>query len=641
MGVGFQAILRHPVVLITKESIFSFPSRMRSIYWEGPLGKMHLLLLICGLVPLLLYGIFVARQIQMQRVSAKHMNPKLVAQALAAAKLKARRDLFHKGYMKEKESLVLELIHTDNAYLGKLQMCKDRYINIIAARKFLSPAELELQFCEWDTMIDMHTHLRTMLKKVSRHGGTNVMWKALLDFAPQLQIYSKYADKYLEAQAARGEIMRTNNKFTNLIFDLDNAINSTAILEELLSAPLQRVQEYLEFYNQFLELTIRYGKKEAEFKAQSRALDDDSVFDEKKEQDNAAPDLQQVEKAIVMLREIENHQHFVVSWAERAKIFKVMSSFTQATRINLVDNPYRKLIHEGVLKKQCRKAVKTYTFWLFSDKLLYGEATGQIVGLGKKEYKLHRVIDLVSSRIAASTDKKVKDRERALLIECPAKSFIVWAPTIKDLLTWSDRITACTKSVREEYEAYHDFHAPVWVPDTECKSCLICHKVFTFFHRRHHCRNCGKLVCHKCSSRGLIYAELDSKHKLRTCDDCFGKLSDPNSPESTLAKRSLHTYRHGRSASTSGMYGNSGKSEPISPLTDDSSMAYTASSPDMSILTDNGTEYSMIGTTPPASPLIASSPTVSAKNTAAPQSNTASGRWAELSDHVKNVHASP
>ena len=38
-----------------------------------------------------------------------------------------------------------------------------------------------------------------------------------------------------------------------------------------------------------------------------------------------------------------------------------------------------------------------------------------------------------------------------------------------------------------------------WIPDSASNSCQICHKKFSLFFRRHHCRGCGKLICSECS----------------------------------------------------------------------------------------------------------------------------------------------
>ncbi|CAN0515909.1 unnamed protein product, partial [Laminaria digitata] len=38
------------------------------------------------------------------------------------------------------------------------------------------------------------------------------------------------------------------------------------------------------------------------------------------------------------------------------------------------------------------------------------------------------------------------------------------------------------------------------MPDKMCKVCYGCHTPFTMFRRRHHCRVCGQIFCHNCSS---------------------------------------------------------------------------------------------------------------------------------------------
>lgn len=75
---------------------------------------------------------------------------------------------------------------------------------------------------------------------------------------------------------------------------------------------------------------------------------------------------------------------------------------------------------------------------------------------------------------------------------------------------------------------------PIWQPDSTAKECYSCSRQFTFFHRRHHCRKCGRVVCGKCSETSTTY--LPSTYLVtpanspkskprpgvvyRTCDSC-------------------------------------------------------------------------------------------------------------------------
>ena len=61
--------------------------------------------------------------------------------------------------------------------------------------------------------------------------------------------------------------------------------------------------------------------------------------------------------------------------------------------------------------------------------------------------------------------------------------------------------------------------ASKWVPDTVQKHCKICEQRFYFLRRRHHCRQCGYLVCDKCSST-RDYVEGFQDKKQRVCTTC-------------------------------------------------------------------------------------------------------------------------
>jgi len=67
---------------------------------------------------------------------------------------------------------------------------------------------------------------------------------------------------------------------------------------------------------------------------------------------------------------------------------------------------------------------------------------------------------------------------------------------------------------------------PAW---RKADSCMSCHKGFSFpFRRRHHCRNCGRSLCHKCSPcvvqklpRWGVKGDFSGGSGIRTCIGCF------------------------------------------------------------------------------------------------------------------------
>ena len=63
-----------------------------------------------------------------------------------------------------------------------------------------------------------------------------------------------------------------------------------------------------------------------------------------------------------------------------------------------------------------------------------------------------------------------------------------------------------------------------WVKDEDTTQCMACKSEFTFFNRRHHCRNCGGIYCNSCSSKKIAILRLRLKRPVRVCDKCFAKL---------------------------------------------------------------------------------------------------------------------
>lgn len=83
---------------------------------------------------------------------------------------------------------------------------------------------------------------------------------------------------------------------------------------------------------------------------------------------------------------------------------------------------------------------------------------------------------------------------------------------------------------------------PVWEADETALDCRRCHKKFTFFLRKHHCRRCGLVVCASCSPHAdrlepnevvqIPGAPEDpwlelNPYRFRTCDSCHAALSLP------------------------------------------------------------------------------------------------------------------
>ncbi|TIB39586.1 hypothetical protein E3P86_01066 [Wallemia ichthyophaga] len=66
------------------------------------------------------------------------------------------------------------------------------------------------------------------------------------------------------------------------------------------------------------------------------------------------------------------------------------------------------------------------------------------------------------------------------------------------------------------------YAAPVWVPDSKAVVCMSCSEPFNWMRRKHHCRMCGHVVCHECSTRNFLIVNEAGEHQpSRACDDCY------------------------------------------------------------------------------------------------------------------------
>lgn len=154
--------------------------------------------------------------------------------------------------------------------------------------------------------------------------------------------------------------------------------------------------------------------------------------------------------------------------------------------------------------------------------------------------------------------------------------------------TWHDR----------EEGQFDELTPPRWQPDAEVSECPICGTVFSFWHRKHHCRKCGRVVCASCSphritiprqfivrppdstnlpsstvplthptidlagefsSPSFVNPALGGGEEVRLCNPCVPD-PNPNPPGFT----GLRPHGHRASHSLSSTMGNAWSSEPVS-----------------------------------------------------------------------------
>ncbi|KAK6461217.1 hypothetical protein DFJ63DRAFT_218977 [Scheffersomyces coipomensis] len=114
---------------------------------------------------------------------------------------------------------------------------------------------------------------------------------------------------------------------------------------------------------------------------------------------------------------------------------------------------------------------------------------------------------------------------------------------------------------------------PIWQEDSEVTCCFLCHSIYTFFNRRHHCRKCGRVVCGNCSEKTvkyfpntLVVHQNGSKtiynpyETYKTCDECVDEIKmirkalfDANPSSSTIEESEYPSRTSSANSSTSSL----------------------------------------------------------------------------------------
>nr|CCA22930.1 myosinlike protein putative [Albugo laibachii Nc14] len=84
-----------------------------------------------------------------------------------------------------------------------------------------------------------------------------------------------------------------------------------------------------------------------------------------------------------------------------------------------------------------------------------------------------------------------------------------------------------TSSLEEEMSELilqHITKQPTWISNDQVAECSCCQIPFGIALRKHHCRHCGRIICHKCSGHQIPLPKFGIDDVSRVCDTCFNVL---------------------------------------------------------------------------------------------------------------------
>ncbi|XP_076011390.1 pleckstrin homology domain-containing family F member 1-like [Genypterus blacodes] len=196
----------------------------------------------------------------------------------------------------------------------------------------------------------------------------------------------------------------------------------------------------------------------------------------------------------------------------RERIQAVENSFGPSGRS--LYHPGRFLIGEGRLRKQNRRRPQPKIFYLFNDVMVYGS-----IILNGRWHKKQKIIPLEDIQLEDLEDSaRMKNQ---WLIRTPRKSFYVAAASYEEKQDWIKHIEDCrTRWLQGGVCRPSSDFAVTWIPDKASAICMRCCSKFTATQRRHHCRNCGYLVCASCSKQRTVIGHIHPTKQVRVCSKC-------------------------------------------------------------------------------------------------------------------------
>ena len=202
--------------------------------------------------------------------------------------------------------------------------------------------------------------------------------------------------------------------------------------------------------------------------------------------------------------------------------------------------PGRKLLKEGFVWRQTRKELSERRLLLFTDVLLLCHpdlSTLHKIELQDMEIKVPKNVEQDCCFLLYSTQKSTA-------IYCDKKETRdSWVTQLlgaqRHTLKIIDRIkpesevscfsltifiTFSSFQPSSEVENKKKYFAALWITDDDATMCMMqeCSKHFNLIIRRHHCRQCGYVICNGCSGKAPVRTSKFESD--RVCSVCYDKI---------------------------------------------------------------------------------------------------------------------
>ena len=400
--------------------------------------------------------------------------------------------------------IIREIFDTEQIYLGRLRV----FLNIFRAplTSLLSPAELR------DVMGNMEDVVRvsdSLLKELSfemvRYGDGCVPVGRIFSGLTQSMsdVYGEYCENYEKGIAVVSQKLSKSGGFARLVHDSmdpDTAIGSALgklrglSVDSFMILPVQRLPRYVLLMEALLAATPE-SHSDRHYIAKTLGELSDALW-EKNERINRA-------KGTVEVLELQRQLKF-----GEVELFK----------------PGREIIYSCNAIKICRRMGHTRRVVLFNDAFLYLSVLSE----RPLWYSRPNMFQLFGLQVepCAEDPKAVKVMHTVKSFKLVLESAEVRDELVAKYRETVDNLPAEAAESAREVMLEEGGVAPIWVPNGEAPVCQVCSDRFSLVRRRHHCRNCGRVVCGKCSRFRATLRGVDNQRMCAMCEASWGDCGE-------------------------------------------------------------------------------------------------------------------
>tara|TARA_B110000208_G_scaffold153095_1_gene185212 strand:+ start:144 stop:4763 length:4620 start_codon:yes stop_codon:yes gene_type:complete len=446
--------------------------------------------------------------------------------APAAAKSKKGRRVSSVDYSHEtpeetarrkRGHVIREIVSTEKDYIGKIIQFLGTYVaalerqDTVFKRTFLQNADVALMLSNCKTIRGLSQQFVVDVEETAARPEP-LIGPVFERYAFLFRLYAQYASCYDAALDALRGLLRLEGlgEFLRDVPDGPITVRDGSTAQQLegdaqmyfadvLIRPAQRVPRYRLLLEELLKRTPATHPDHA----------------------GLTDSLQQVREAATHINETLRQRE------RRDELAELSLQFTEG--VDLVRKG-RYFVKQGALDRVristsrglSNKKTLHYVFHLFNDMLTYSEVAKQ----GKLQ--LHRMIQLETCEVLRGVDDSGGapsstgvDTTCCFQVRSPEKSFVVIAEDAESCEEW---VAAIEKLQAESGWTRATDTAAIWKKDVDATACLLCGLEFGRLRRpRHHCRECGDVVCDACSPHRRWRSAISIKKAVRVCNVCEEK----------------------------------------------------------------------------------------------------------------------